>query len=113
MPPNKNPHDHHCHVSCVYGAGEDDTRPWDIDGSISPSPDVMDAYVPPPPTLRKGDRGPQVQTVQGRLNAHGANLKVDGDFGPLTAATLKGFQKQRGLVDDAICGPMTWAALLK
>lgn len=67
----------------------------------------------PPPTLRSGDKGAQVQAMQGRLNAHGDNILVDGDFGPKTATALKLFQQRSGLVADGICGPMTWAALLK
>ena len=109
-----NAHDHHCHISVRQEAARyDDASTWNIDGSISPSPDLMDAYVRPPETLRKGDRGAQVQTMQGRLNAHGDNIKVDGDFGPATANALLLFQKRNGLVADAICGPASWAALLK
>lgn len=104
-----NPHDHHCHVSIVSGARADDTRPWDIDrmaaGAIDP------AYVPPPATLRKGAVGSQVQTMQGRLNANGATLKIDGDFGPITMAALKKFQTDHHLVADGICGPQTWKTL--
>lgn len=106
-----NPHDHHCHISVVSGPAGDATDPWDIGGSISPSPDVMDTYVPPPATLRKGARGPQVQTMQGRLNAHGEKLTVDGDFGAATFAALKKFQSDNHLTPDGICGPQSWHAL--
>lgn len=108
-----NPHDHHCHISTVADARGDDVTPWDIGALTTASPDVVAAYAPPPPTLRKGDKGAQVQTMQGRLNAHGDNIEVDGDFGPKTATALKLFQQRSGLVADSICGPMTWAALLK
>ena len=50
--------------------------------------------------------------MQGRLNAHGDNLKVDGDFGPRTATALALFQKRAGLTADGICGPQSWKALL-
>lgn len=109
----KNPHNHHCHISVVGDARGDETRPWDIDGAIGPPPDVADTYVPPPATLRKGAKGPAVQTMQGRLNAHGDNIKVDGDFGPATEVALRLFQRRNGLVDDGICGAASWAALLK
>ncbi|WP_461328971.1 peptidoglycan-binding domain-containing protein [Bradyrhizobium diazoefficiens] len=76
-----------------------------------PSPVAAAAYVQPPATLRPGATGALVQTLQGRLNAHGASLKVDGDFGPATLAALVAFQKSTGLAGDGICGPMSWRAL--
>jgi len=66
-----------------------------------------------PPTLRKGDKGEDVATMQRRLNANSAVLIEDGDFGKVTETALKTFQSARGLVADAVCGPTTWAALLK
>lgn len=109
-----NPHNHHCHISVVADARGDDPRLWDIDMEDAPAVD-KDAkpYDPPPPTLRKGNRGAQVMAMQMRLNFHGARLNADGDFGPVTFAALKSFQGAVGLVADGICGPMTWAALLK
>lgn len=109
----KNPHDHHCHISVVADGRGDETRPWSIDGAIGPPPDVADAYVAPPKTLRKGDSGPEVQTIQCRLNAHGDNIKVDGEFGPATMVAVQLFQKRNDLVADGVVGTMTWAALLK
>jgi hypothetical protein len=110
----KNPHDHHCHVSVRQDASKyDNAQTWDIDGIAAPAPDAVASYVAPPPTLRKGDKGNQVQTMQGRLNAHGDNIKVDGDFGPMTMNALILFQKRMGLVTDGICGPASWSALLK
>jgi hypothetical protein len=106
-----NPHDHHVHVSIVSGALADDARDWDIGEVTAAAPVAATAYVAPPATLRRGDRGLQVQTLQGRLNAHGAVLKVDGDFGPATLAALRAFQASAGLVPDGICGPMSWRAL--
>jgi peptidoglycan hydrolase-like protein with peptidoglycan-binding domain len=63
------------------------------------------------PTLVQGDTGPAVQTLQTRLNVWGANLTVDGDFGPLTLAAVKAFQTQQNLTVDGVAGPRTWAAL--
>jgi peptidoglycan hydrolase-like protein with peptidoglycan-binding domain/GH25 family lysozyme M1 (1,4-beta-N-acetylmuramidase) len=65
----------------------------------------------PEPTLTEGDTGPAVQTLQTRLNVWGANLTVDGDFGPLTLAAVKAFQTGQKLTVDGIVGPQTWAAL--
>jgi len=114
-----NPHNHHCHISVVGDDRGDDLRLWDIDGpdAIKGAGDGATGgatpYDPPPPTLRKGSRGAQVQAMQMRLNFHGARLDVDGDFGPVTFQALKDFQGAVGLIADGIAGPMTWAALLK
>ncbi len=106
-----NAHDHHCHISVVADDRGDDVAPWLIDGVAAPAPEAVAAYVAPPATLRLGNRGPDVQTLQGRLNAHGATLRVDGEFGPATLTVLKLFQQGVGLVADGVCGPMTWRAL--
>jgi hypothetical protein len=103
-----NPHDHHCHISVVAGPAGDATDSWDIDGSISPSPEVMDAYVPPPPTLRRGSTGQEVRKLQAALH-----LFTDGQFGNLTEIALKTFQNDHGLVEDGIAGPQVWAAINK
>jgi Putative peptidoglycan binding domain len=55
-------------------------------------------------------------TVQGQqtaLNLLGANpqLNVDGQAGAATAAAVKAFQRDHGLVADGIAGPQTIAAL--
>ncbi|MEB3299327.1 MAG: peptidoglycan-binding domain-containing protein [Candidatus Sericytochromatia bacterium] len=63
------------------------------------------------PVLLEGSSGPTVRALQNRLNVLGAKLDVDGIFGPATAAAVKLFQKVVGLVQDAIVGPDTWAAL--
>src|SRR5690242_1534599 len=61
--------------------------------------------------LRPGSSGPAVERVQRLLNAHGAKLATDGDFGPKTEAAVKHFQSQRGLSTDGVVGPMTMRAL--
>jgi peptidoglycan hydrolase-like protein with peptidoglycan-binding domain len=63
------------------------------------------------PTLQEGDTGPAVETLQTRLNAWGATLAVNGDFGPDTLAAVKAFQAGHALSVDGIVGPLTWAAL--
>lgn len=75
---------------------------------------VMDAMsVPkgPTPLLRVGARGEPVQRLQQHLIRHGADLDADGAFGPKTAAAVKAFQMQNGLVADGVVGPKTWGAL--
>lgn len=104
-----NPHDHHCHISIVSGALAEDVSDWNI--GMAAGPVQMPNYEPPPPTLREGSNGEPVKRLQAALNAKGASLEVDGDFGPATKAALKKFQADRGLVSDGICGPQSWAAL--
>lgn len=65
------------------------------------------------PTLKKGAKGPYVRTLQDMLNDHGANLIVDGDFGPATKEAVIIFQKSRNIKADGIVGVQTWTQLLK
>jgi cell wall-associated NlpC family hydrolase len=64
---------------------------------------------------RKNARDPQpaptVAQVQRCLNQKGSRLNVDGDFGPLTEAAVKQFQRRTGLEVDGVVGPKTWASL--
>ncbi len=62
-------------------------------------------------SLRRGMAGDSVEELQRKLNAMGANLAVDGKFGPLTQAALKNFQSSHGLTVDGAAGPRTFAAL--
>jgi N-acetylmuramoyl-L-alanine amidase len=65
--------------------------------------------------LGPGTRGEAVRDVQRRLGALGHDLADDpsGAFGPATEAATRAFQAGRGLPDDGICGPVTWAALVE
>lgn len=57
-------------------------------------------------------RGNNVRAIQQRLNELGFNCgRTDGSFGPKTLASVKAFQKARGLVGDGSVGPATWKAL--
>lgn len=57
-------------------------------------------------------RGEEVFLAQRLLNERaGAALKPDGLFGAATAAALRAFQRRRGLAEDGVLGPVTWAAL--
>ena len=107
-----NPHDHHVHVSVKSEPGQYDSEAlWNLDAKPMPAPVSVASVVPP--TLRKGDKGEQVEELQRLLNTKSVQLKVDGDFGTATLAGVKRFQSSRGLGADGICGPMTWAALAK
>jgi hypothetical protein len=61
--------------------------------------------------LREGSSGPKVESLQRALNARGAHLTVDGDFGPATKSAVKAFQASHGLTADGVAGPLTLRAL--
>jgi hypothetical protein len=67
--------------------------------------------------VQNGMSGKQVSDLQARLNALGANLKVDGKFGPKTEAAVREFQRThkdaqgRPLKVDGLVGPLTTGAL--
>ncbi len=52
-----------------------------------------------------------IKDIQSALNNHGANLKVDGDFGVKTGMAVKEFQRKKKLTIDGIVGPRTLKAL--
>lgn len=56
---------------------------------------------------RLGDKGEEVKKLQVRLNELGANLQVDGDFGPLTANAVSVLQKKHDLPGSGIIGTVT------
>ena len=68
------------------------------------------------PDLKRGDEGDDVRHLQERLVAHlqneGIQLSaVDGDFGPITEASVQHFQRVHGLTEDGIVGDQTWQLL--
>ena len=60
------------------------------------------------PIQQPGSTGETVRTVQYLLNVQGANLIVDGVFGPLTASAVSTFQSAHGLVADGVDGTVNW-----
>ena len=69
-----------------------------------------------PKTVRKGSKGDVVKEMQSILEKLGYDLGpcgVDGDFGRMTERAVKAFQQDHGLKVDGICGPKTFAALLR
>ncbi|GAA4052992.1 hypothetical protein GCM10022409_44930 [Hymenobacter glaciei] len=70
---------------------------------------------PARPTLRNGARGEYVRYLQCRLNYlhEGLSLPLveDGAWGPKTQDAVRSFQQAKGLVADAVVGPLTWAKL--
>ncbi|MFF2653672.1 C40 family peptidase [Streptomyces sp. NPDC058045] len=81
--------------------------------SATVSPQVTAASCPTSThaTIRKGSSGSSVREAQCRLNAKGAKLAVDGQFGSATETAVKAFQKSAGLTADGVVGPKTWNKL--
>lgn len=77
---------------------------------------------PKMPVIEYGDKGEYVKLMQQRLmlitndkGDHPYNCGwygADGEYGQLTKNSLTKFQKAVGLVDDGVCGQLTWTALL-
>ncbi|MEU1512870.1 peptidoglycan-binding protein [Streptomyces sp. NPDC005811] len=64
-----------------------------------------------PANIVQGQRSGCVTELQSLLNHHGADLAVDGDFGPLTYSAVRDFQAEKGLSVDGQVGTNTKAAL--
>jgi hypothetical protein len=68
----------------------------------------------PTQTLKPGDTGPQVKTLQQALATLGFSAGTpDGDYGPATQVAVERFQVAKGLAEDGVVGPATLAALQK
>ena len=71
-------------------------------------------YVIPQPTIKKGSQGTDAKRLQEILNyIAGANLVLDGKFGPASVAALKQWQAAAGLSADGIYGPASYKAMQK
>src|SRR6478609_8463722 len=64
------------------------------------------------PTLSLGNRGVDVQAVQGLLLAHDIPSSIDGSFSPATVEAVKTFQAANGLTANGIVGTTTWGKLI-
>ena len=62
-------------------------------------------------TLKAGSSGSQVKVLQNLLNGNGANLEVDGVYGPKTEAAVKDYQTKNNLAVDGMVGPETSGSL--
>lgn len=63
------------------------------------------------PRLSSGDTGDAVRTLQQLLVAQGADLEVDGAFGPATRDAVDAFHDARFGTARSTVGPDTWAEL--
>jgi N-acetylmuramoyl-L-alanine amidase/Putative peptidoglycan binding domain len=85
-----------------------------MNGTAVPRPPIPAKDLLDRPTLRRSSpNNPRflVQELQRKL-AMSAELQT-GNFGPLTEARVREFQRQRGLVPDGIVGPKAWVELDK
>lgn len=64
-----------------------------------------------PQSLRHGAKSQGVLMLQRALNANGAKLFADGDFGDETEKAVRAYQLKVGLVADGVAGEKTLAAL--
>ncbi len=70
-----------------------------------------------PMTLKKGNKGPEVEELQKLLRARGYAVGADGDFGTKTYQAVRAFQTQnldqhgQPLVVDGTVGALTWWSL--
>lgn len=100
------------HCSGTVKRGRITDRGW----SHYAVPKGMDGEVPTTdkPTLRKGSSGEYVTLLQTMLIQRGYDVGAtgaDGKFGDKTAAAVRMFQRDNGLVQDGVVGRNTWAAL--
>lgn len=79
-------------------------------GSGAPAPINLNS-ASCPSNIVKGQKSGCVTELQSLLNHHGADLAVDGDFGPLTESAVRDFQAEKGLSVDGQVGTNTKAAL--
>jgi len=86
----------------------------EVMAGTAPPPELIPAAEPPPhlgapsgrATLRRGAAGALVATLQRMLA-----IDADGEFGAITEAALRAWQRRHDLVPDGIAGPKTWQAL--
>lgn len=86
----------------------------DSDKSIpKPTPTPKETYWPPR-MIDKNMSGPDVEVLQAILKARGYGINyIGGKFDDLLEQELKKFQQENLLAADGVCGPKTWAIILK
>jgi len=63
-------------------------------------------------TMKRGMHGPGVKRLQELGDLLGFDRGPnDGVYGPNTEAAVHGMQRHFGLLEDGICGPITWRAI--
>ncbi len=90
--------------------------------SVFPKSDVLDYRTHPKETvsplfkftntLLRGSNNPQVTLLQNKLKELGYfSGESNGNFGPITDAAIRSFQRRNNLSVDGIVGPATWDKL--
>ena len=89
-----------------------------INASATATPNVTAAPTPTPApevptkTLKSGDEGPEVKTLQARLKELGYyRSNIDGKMGRMTVNALIAFQEAHGLKGDGVAGKETYDIL--
>lgn len=82
-----------------------------------PSTDWVSTIMARLPVLQQGTKDAPsgiwfVHRLQGLLHAVGYAPAIDGDFGPITATTVREFQSAHGLTVDGIVGEHSWSVLV-
>ena len=81
-------------------------------GTASAAPAAINLMSSSCPTnIVQGQSSGCVTELQNLLNDHGANLSVDGDFGPATLYAVRSFQSASAIAVDGMVGPQTKAKL--
>jgi peptidoglycan hydrolase-like protein with peptidoglycan-binding domain len=98
--------EHDLHVDGIWGPGSDG-HVNDCDHG-APEPAAAPAPAPaanpfPGESLQIGSTGKYVIMVQKKVGA-----KPDGRFGPVTARSVRKYQRNAGLTVDGVVGPKTW-----
>ena len=65
------------------------------------------------PTICMGTKGDLVVQLQQLLGRWGSKIRPSGHFDIGTRSALVKFQKENGVKADGVCGPETWAELMK
>ena len=80
---------------------------------LSPEPEMNPDRGLNLPNLMTGSKGTEVYLLQAALTLRGFSCgKLDGDFGPATAAAVNRFKQNRLLPTDGKVGAQTWIDLL-
>lgn len=83
-------------------------------GGGSTARNWTEAMVKKLPTLKRGSKGEDVQSLQGLLRARSHNeVVIDGEFGETTEKAVKAVQRWGDVADDGVVGPDTWPVMLR
>jgi hypothetical protein len=88
------------------------TTPAETQPQPAPAPAPPAITVSPTTTLRAGDEGAAVRTLQRALRRLGYSaVTVDGDYGAKTEGAVIAFQRAHDLTADGVVGPVTARAM--